>query len=155
MLETLTTLAPISGVSFDAETSFADARYVISAPFAISLVFVMYSYSGWNAATYIVGEMHQPQRSLPRSLLMGTSTVIVLYIALNALFLYATPIDRLAGQLDVAVVAGKFMFGDLPDFCQLPFFNLNAGNRSKSKADRNFERGGRAKTCANRHVAVN
>jgi basic amino acid/polyamine antiporter, APA family len=92
--------------------SFADARYVISAPFAISLVFVMYSYSGWNAATYIVGEMHQPQRSLPRSLLMGTSIVIVLYIALNALFLYATPIDRLAGQLDVAVIAGKFMFGD-------------------------------------------
>jgi len=73
----------------------------------------MYSYSGWNAATYIVGEMHQPQRSLPRSLLMGTSIVIALYVALNALFLYAAPIDRLAGQLDVAVIAGKYMFGDL------------------------------------------
>jgi APA family basic amino acid/polyamine antiporter len=93
--------------------SAADARYVISAPFAISLVFVMYSYSGWNAATYIVGEMHQPQRSLPRSLLIGTSMVIVLYVALNALFLYAAPINQLAGQLDVAVIAGKFVFGDL------------------------------------------
>jgi basic amino acid/polyamine antiporter, APA family len=91
----------------------ADASYVLSAPFAISLVFVMYSYSGWNAATYIVGEMHQPQRSLPRSLLIGTSIVIVLYIALNALFLYATPINQLANQLDVAVVAGKYIFGDL------------------------------------------
>jgi basic amino acid/polyamine antiporter, APA family len=86
---------------------------VISAPFAISLVFVMYSYSGWNAATYIVGEMRDPQRSLPRSLLVGTSIVIVLYVALNALFLYSTPIDQLAGQIDVAVIAGRHIFGDL------------------------------------------
>ena len=84
----------------------------MSASFAISLVFVMYSYSGWNAATYIVGEMHDPQRSLPRSLLVGTSIVILLYVALNALFLYTTPIDQLSGQIDVAVIAGKYIFGD-------------------------------------------
>jgi len=93
--------------------SAADPSLVISAPFAISLVFVMYSYSGWNAATYIAGEMRDPQRSLPRSLLVGTSIVIVLYVALNALFLYATPIAELAGQIDVAVIAGKHIFGDL------------------------------------------
>jgi basic amino acid/polyamine antiporter, APA family len=92
--------------------SAADPTFVSSAPFAISLVFVMYSYSGWNAATYIVGEMHEPQRNLPRSLLLGTWIVIVLYVALNALFLNTTPIDQLAGQLDVAVVAGKRIFGD-------------------------------------------
>jgi basic amino acid/polyamine antiporter, APA family len=91
----------------------ADASHILSASFAISLVFVMYSYSGWNAATYIVGEMRDPQRSVPRSLLFGTSIVIVLYVALNALFLYTTPIDALAGQIDVAVVAGKHIFGDL------------------------------------------
>jgi len=91
----------------------ADASHIFSAPFAISLVFVMYSYSGWNAATYIAGEMHEPQESLPRSLLAGTSIVIVLYVALNALFLYTTPIDQLAGQLDVAVIAGRSIFGDL------------------------------------------
>lgn len=89
-----------------------DADHVFSASFAISLVFVMYSYSGWNAATYITGEMHDPQRSLPRSLLLGTSIVIVLYVALNALFLYTTPIDQLAGQIDVAVIAGKHIFGE-------------------------------------------
>jgi basic amino acid/polyamine antiporter, APA family len=92
--------------------SAADPTFVSSAPFAISLVFVMYSYSGWNAATYIVGEMHEPQRNLPRSLLLGTWIVIILYVALNALFLNTTPIDQLAGQLDVAVVAGKRIFGD-------------------------------------------
>lgn len=89
-----------------------DAKNVFSASFAISLVFVMYSYSGWNAATYITGEMHDPQRSLPRSLLLGTSVVIVLYVALNALFLYTTPIDQLTGQIDVAVIAGKHIFGE-------------------------------------------
>jgi APA family basic amino acid/polyamine antiporter len=93
--------------------SAADASHIISASFAISLVFVMYSYSGWNAATYIVGEMRDPQRSLPRSLLVGTSIVILLYVALNALFLYSTPIEHLSGQIDVAVIAGKHIFGDL------------------------------------------
>jgi basic amino acid/polyamine antiporter, APA family len=93
--------------------SAADVSQVINASFAISLVFVMYSYSGWNAATYIVGEVDDPQRSVPRSLLVGTSIVIVLYVALNALFLYSTPIAQLAGQIDVAVIAGKHIFGDL------------------------------------------
>jgi APA family basic amino acid/polyamine antiporter len=90
----------------------ADASNVFSASFAISLVFVMYAYSGWNAATYITGEIQDPQRSLPRSLLLGTSIVIVLYVALNALFLYTTPIDQLVGKIDVAVIAGKNIFGE-------------------------------------------
>ncbi|MFL6795910.1 MAG: APC family permease [Xanthobacteraceae bacterium] len=90
----------------------ADVSHILSAPFAISLVFVMYSYSGWNAATYISGEMEDPQRSVPRSLLIGTSAVILVYVSLNALFLYSTPFGQLAGQLDVAVIAGKAMFGD-------------------------------------------
>jgi APA family basic amino acid/polyamine antiporter len=104
-------LASPQPISF--KPSFTDMSHVTSASFAISLVFVMYSYSGWNAATYIVGEMRDPRRSLPRSLLMGTSIVIVLYVALNALFLYATPMRELAGQIDVAVVAGKHIFGDI------------------------------------------
>src|SRR3984885_3633139 len=92
--------------------SAADLPQIVSAPFAISLVFVMYSYSGWNAATYIVGEMRDPARNVPRALFLGTCIVIVLYVCLNAVFLVTTPIKELAGQLDVAIVAGKHMFGD-------------------------------------------
>ena len=88
-----------------------DLAHIVSAPFAIGLVFVMYSFSGWNAATYIIGEKNTPQQSLPRALLAGTLIVLVLYVALNAVFLYATPIDKLAGQLDVASVAGTAIFG--------------------------------------------
>ncbi len=84
---------------------------VASAPFAISLVFVMYSYSGWNAATYIAGELRDPARNLPRALFAGTAIVIVLYVLLNAVFLATTPMAELAGQIDVAVVSGRHMFG--------------------------------------------
>jgi APA family basic amino acid/polyamine antiporter len=92
--------------------SNADWGQIISAPFAISLVFVMYSYAGWNAATYIIGEIKDPRRSLPLALLGGTLIVIVLYVALNAVFLYTTPIKSLAGHIDVAMIAGTAIFGE-------------------------------------------
>ena len=98
-------------ISFAPSTT--DAAVITGAPFAISLVFVMYSYSGWNAATYIAGELREPARNLPRALLAGTAIVIVLYVGLNAIFLLTTPMQELAGQLDVAVVAGKHVFGPL------------------------------------------
>ena len=90
----------------------SDLSQIISGPFAISLVFVMYSYSGWNAAAYIVGEIRDPSRSLPRALFTGTLVVLFLYVGLNAVFLYTTPISSLAGQIDVAVIAGRYIFGD-------------------------------------------
>jgi basic amino acid/polyamine antiporter, APA family len=90
-----------------------DLSHVISAPFAIGLVFVMYSFSGWNAATYIIGEMKTPQQNLPRALLAGTLIVLVIYVALNAVFLLTAPIDKLSGQLDVASISGRYIFGDI------------------------------------------
>jgi len=91
--------------------SAVDLKHIVSAPFAISLVFVMYSYSGWNAATYIIGEITDPGRTLPRSLFAGTLIVALLYVAMNAAFLFTTPIAEMAGQLDVAQIAGKHIFG--------------------------------------------
>jgi basic amino acid/polyamine antiporter, APA family len=93
--------------------SASDLAHIASAPFAIGLVFVMYSFSGWNAATYIIGEMRMPQRNLPRAMLAGTSIVLLLYLALNTVFLRTAPIDSLAGQINVASIAGSYIFGDL------------------------------------------
>ena len=98
-------------ISFAPDVS--DFGYVASAPFAIGLVFVMYSFSGWNAATYIIGEIHMPQQNLPRAMLAGTLIVVLLYVALNAVFLHTTPIDKLSGQLDVARIAGSYIFGEI------------------------------------------
>jgi APA family basic amino acid/polyamine antiporter len=91
----------------------ADIAHITSAPFAIGLVFVMYAFSGWNAATYIIDEIRTPESSLPRALLAGTLIVLVLYVALNAVFLLAAPTDQLAGQLQVASIAGSYIFGEL------------------------------------------
>lgn len=92
--------------------SVSDFGYIASAPFAIGLVFVMYSFSGWNAATYIIGEMRDPERNLPRAMLAGTLIVLMLYVALNAVFLYTAPSGELAGQLDVARISGTHIFGE-------------------------------------------
>jgi basic amino acid/polyamine antiporter, APA family len=84
---------------------------MFGAPFAVALVYVMYSYSGWNAAVYITGEIKKPEKNVPRSLLVGTCIVIVIYVLLNAVFLATTPVQELKGQLDVALIAGKHIFG--------------------------------------------
>jgi APA family basic amino acid/polyamine antiporter len=92
--------------------SAQDLGYISGAPFAVGLVFVMYAYSGWNAATYIAGEVSEPQKSLPRALVSATLIVLVLYVGLNAVFLYTTPIAAMAGQIDVALIAGTHIFGE-------------------------------------------
>jgi APA family basic amino acid/polyamine antiporter len=104
------TLAQPQPISF--KPSLHDFGYIGSAPFAISLVFVLYSYSGWNAATYSAGEVRDPERSLPRSIVFSLLIVIALYAALNAVFLYTTPMEKMAGQIDVALIAGKSIFGE-------------------------------------------
>ena len=89
-----------------------DVGHLFSASFAVSLVFVMYAYTGWNAATYIVGELADPSYSLPRALFVGTGIVVALYLALNTVFLYTTPLPDLAGQVEVALIAGRHIFGE-------------------------------------------
>jgi APA family basic amino acid/polyamine antiporter len=56
------------------------------------LFYVMFAYSGWNAASYLAGEVKNPGRTLPQSLLLGTGLVIILYLAVNIVFAYAVPL---------------------------------------------------------------
>lgn len=84
---------------------------VLSAGFAVSLIYVYYSYSGWNASAYFVSELKNPAKNLPRSLIIGTLIVIVLYLLLNFVFLYVSPVADLAGKLDVGAVAANSIFG--------------------------------------------
>lgn len=88
-----------------------DARLVLSGSFALSLIYVMYAYSGWNASTYIVNDLKHPQRTVPISLFAGTLVVMVLYVAANAAFLLSTPMDELSGQLDVGLISATNIFG--------------------------------------------
>jgi APA family basic amino acid/polyamine antiporter len=78
---------------------------------AVSLVWVSFSYSGWNAAVYLGGEIRDPRRNLPRSLLLGTGLVTMLYLALNAVFLFSTSPAALAGRLEVGRIAAEALGG--------------------------------------------
>jgi amino acid transporter len=77
----------------------------------LALVIVSFAYLGWNAAVYIGGEVKDPRRNLPRSLILGTSIVTLLYLALNALFVFAAPVEALSGRIDVAHVAAEVVGG--------------------------------------------
>jgi APA family basic amino acid/polyamine antiporter len=83
-----------------------------STPFAVSLVYVMYAYAGWNAATYIVGDIRDPQKNVPLAIALGTLLVAGLYLALNAVFLYVAPMSELDGKLDVGHIAAVHIFGE-------------------------------------------
>ena len=85
--------------------------YMLTAPFAVSLMFTLYAYTGWNAATYILGEVRTPGRIIPFALAAGTLAVMALYLGLNAAMLHAAPAGALAGQLNVAQVAAQGVFG--------------------------------------------
>jgi APA family basic amino acid/polyamine antiporter len=91
--------------------STADIKAIFSSTFAVSLVYVIYSYSGWNAAVYLANEVKEPEKNIPRALICGTLIVMGLYLLLNFIFLYTTPIEKLAGQVEVGYIAANQIFG--------------------------------------------
>lgn len=88
-----------------------DRALIGSAPFAVSMVYVMFSYSGWNGAAYVASEIRDPQRRVPQALVLGTLVVTLLYVAVNAVFLRYAPWDQLAGQVEVGLLAARVCFG--------------------------------------------
>lgn len=96
----------------------AAAAPASAVPWLLALVPVMFSYSGWNAAAYVAEEVRDPSRNVPLALGLGTLAVIVVYVLLNALYLYALPIAQLA-----AVPGGRLM-----DTAAEHLFGFVAGN---------------------------
>ncbi len=80
--------------------------------FSVALIFVSFAYSGWNAASYIGGEIKNPERNLPLSLFIGTLFVVVIYILLNVLYVYALPLEAMSGMLELGTGTSKALFGE-------------------------------------------
>lgn len=93
---------------FDSTIS-AEAIFVPS--FATSLIFASYAYSGWNAAAYLGGEVKNPGRNIPLSIITGTIFVIVLYMLLNITFVYALGAKSMAGVEEIGEAAASALFG--------------------------------------------
>jgi APA family basic amino acid/polyamine antiporter len=79
--------------------------------FMISLLWVMVGYSGWNAATYVAEELRRPERTLPAAIAAGSLIVAVLYLGLNMIFIYATPLENLKGVIAVGTLSASNLFG--------------------------------------------
>jgi len=92
-------------------TAERTSTHGVGAQFAVSLIFVMFAYSGWNAATYVAEEMKTPERTLPLSLMVGTGIVAVFYLALNVAFIYALPLESLKGVVRLGARAATALFG--------------------------------------------
>jgi len=104
----------ITGISFS-NISFlpraGDSELILSAGFAISLVYVVYAYTGWNAAAYIAGNLEKPEKNLPRSLIIGTLVVMLVYLSLNGTFLFVASFGELEGKNDIGNVVAFKLFG--------------------------------------------
>ncbi len=83
----------------------------LASQFAISLFWVYFGYSGWNAATYVAEELRQPRRTLPIALALGTAVVALLYIGLNVTFIYGTGVEAMKGVFAVGSLAASKLFG--------------------------------------------
>jgi APA family basic amino acid/polyamine antiporter len=79
--------------------------------FVVSLIWVMVGYSGWNAATYVAGELKQPERTLPAALAAGTGIVAALYVGLNLVFIYSTPLEKMKGVMAIGALSASNLFG--------------------------------------------
>jgi APA family basic amino acid/polyamine antiporter len=77
----------------------------------LALMWIMFAYSGWNSSGYVGAEIRDPRRNLPRSLLMGTGLVMLLYLALNLLFVYAIPPGEMSGVIAIGGLAAEHLFG--------------------------------------------
>ncbi len=86
--------------------------WVFSAPFGLSLIYVSYAYAGWNAAAYVVDEVSEPEKTVPRALIHGTLAVAVIYLLLNLAFLHTISLDALAGAVEVGALSARNVFGD-------------------------------------------
>jgi len=84
---------------------------IVSPGFAVALIWVYYSFSGWNASAYIANDIDNPSKNIPRSLLASTLFVTVIYLLINYIFLRTTPISEMRGAVEVGFTCANNIFG--------------------------------------------
>src|SRR5207245_10165350 len=79
--------------------------------FGLSLVSVLWVYDGWGDLSFVGGEVQDPERNLPRALILGTGAIILIYLLVNVAYLYLLPIDQMARSPLVAADAAQLLVG--------------------------------------------
>lgn len=83
----------------------------VSEQFALSLFWIYVSYSGWNAATYVAEELKNPARTLPMALALGTTIAATLFVILNIVYIYASPMATMKGVFAIGSLTAERLFG--------------------------------------------
>ena len=102
----------LPGQPQDYSAQHASFKDVFNPGFAVSLIWVYYAYSGWNASTYMASEIENPKKNIPLSLILSTLVVTIMYLLLNAVFLRSTPMSDLSGQIEIGLISARNIFGD-------------------------------------------
>jgi basic amino acid/polyamine antiporter, APA family len=82
----------------------------IAAGLAMSLIPIMYTYSGWNATVYVGSEVVNPSRTIPLSLILGVALTASLYMLLNLVYIYAMPVPLMKGVIAIAKESSGIFF---------------------------------------------
>jgi APA family basic amino acid/polyamine antiporter len=107
-------LAPFTGVGDTAnwQPLWRGAAEAASASaFALALSPVLFSYLGWNASVFVASELRDPEHVLPRSLFVGLAICAALYLLLNAVYLFALPVEELRHTANAGEAAARALFG--------------------------------------------
>lgn len=101
-----------TNLTTDASTFSSNGKYIFAGIVgALSAAF--WSYDGWNNITYIAGEVKEPRKNIPKSLIIGTLIIIVVYLLINVAFLYVIPIEQMAGSSRIAADVANIAMGPM------------------------------------------
>ena len=102
---------PVAVVNLNPGPSSTDSPW-IGLRFATALMWISLSYSGFNAAVYVAGEVKDPKRNVRRAIICGTLLVTLAYLVLNGIFVFATPPELIMFQEQVATLAAGSIGGE-------------------------------------------
>ncbi|MEO8138037.1 MAG: amino acid permease [Gemmatimonadota bacterium] len=89
----------------------AQRAEVAVSPFLLAMVSILWAYDGWADLAFVGGEVKDPQRTLPRALIIGTSVVVLLYLSANLIYLYLIPIEQMKQAELVAADVAQLLIG--------------------------------------------
>ena len=102
---------PLFGAPAPAGAAAGTAPAATAGGFILAMVAMLWAYEGWNNITFTAGEIREPQRNIPRSLILGMTGITLIYVGMNLLYLYAMPIQEMFGTARIGEVAAGRLFG--------------------------------------------
>ncbi|HWR15967.1 MAG TPA: amino acid permease [Terriglobales bacterium] len=96
--------------------AFGSGFYGFMSVLGVAFIAVFWTYDGWVYVSWVAGEVKQPERSIPRSLVLGIAIVTVLYVVMNAVYVYAMPLADMAKEGTLAEAAAIRLFSPAAAF---------------------------------------